>query len=671
MIDKKVFYKSKSNHWTMYVSADKYPNKMVCTTVSYVTDSLNGDYFLVSDEFVSYARTLYGTMKCLIVNNPECYGSGIYVNTSTTKPIFQIPYKNNPIPVENLVIWKYDHTTRRKMHPLHKDVTITYPNIYDFTRMITDTDACIEWLEPLNDVSAFDSYLQNYIDCYKEDYVDMVQNKTAHQLVLDFSPIQNFNFTSEEYFSSEYHGDSRAWRLSKLIEILKENPMRYEEFVSKFYYNNREFISASYTYESDQHIYERSIMDSREHCDNADERLIIFKEPHTFIKVYNSSCESRYCNLYINGVKKPISYNMTYGSDMYIYFPLSYIKNHENIHIDIGLTNSNIVNQTFQIDFTDGYFALKNTKKFGNISTSNLVYYIDGSRRYIDYSMINYRLRVTMEKIQYVGSSDAEIFIRPASEVFVSSENELYSPNGFDYILLSTEKSNIELSKPMYYKKMNLTDLELSVSNPSYIKRNLHIASTNFYFIRTFNITEDMSNGILEFKEFKGKPIKERFHLYLDGLLVNPDLYSIQFPNIYNGTVKITDINFGIGSLIVEYISYDEIMNYNGKISDLKKTADDILYLDDVLDTPFDVNAYKIYIDGYRIHSNQITTIGQNNIININHIREVSEDSIITIYSQQNDSDPYQYEPSLHFLSEVSKDDDVFRQYMVDTFNKK
>lgn len=669
--DRKIFNKKKSNNWTIYLTINAaYPNKMAMAPTVYIQDEVNGDYFLVSDEFVEYAKNLSINMKCFIVNNPECYGSGIYINTSTTTPIFQIPYIKNPIPIENFTVWKYDHVTNRKLHPLETDIIMTYPNIYDFSNMISDTDAYIEWLESVNDITSFDTYLQNYIDCYEDEYTAMITNGTADQRILDYKPIDEINFTSENYFMSEYYGDNRAWRLDKLITILKDNPMRYKELLETVYSKNREFITASYTYDEDQHIYERSIMDNRTHCNNAIEVLKLFDEPHTYIKVYNSSCKHRNCILYINGERKQITYNMTFGSDMYIYFPVSYIENHEDIQIDINLEDSAIVDQTFNLDFVGGHYSFDNADELNKDALADLVYYVDGTRLFIDPKDISYRLRLELHEVKYIGTDSKDEFVSLPSEVLHTNQSEIVKPIDSSFVVLRNKREIIDVPGSIYHKKIDLNDVEVTITNPSYEDVLIHVATVSFSFIKTFSITEDQAGDTLEIPNFKGKRSRSRFHLFHDGKLVNPSMYEMEFDDIYDGTARIINPAFSEGDLIVEYIGYDEVMVYNGRVGDLKKTDGcDIMYLDGILPLPINAEFCKIYIDGYRIHNNQIHTIGQNDMITItDNIHGFTDTSTISIYVQEMDPDPYEYSLSNRFLPKIAEEDERFRNYLLDTF---
>ena len=128
-------------------------------------------------------------------------------------------------------------------------------------------------------------------------------------------------------------------------------------------------------------------------------------------------------------------------------------------------------------------------------------------------------------------------------------------------------------------------------------------------------------------------------------------------------------MTFETGDVIIEYISYDECTVFNGKISDLKHGSSDILYLDGILDIPFNSFIYKIYIDGYRVHNNCIQTVGQSNAIMISNTPyAITDDSEITIYQQCMDKDPYEYSSDVNFLSTVMKEDPVFESFMISKY---
>ena len=664
----RVFNKEKSNHWTIHVSCGDKINIMISTSATYVEDE-NGDYFQVSETFKNYIYSVSTTMRCVAINECDCKGSGTYANSSTTLPIFQIPYEKNPIPCENIIVWDYDDTNDIKMRPIISDILLSYPNIYDFTKMTSTGSICIEWLEQTGDILKFDDYIKDYIECYKDEFTSMIINKTAHQKILDYKPL-TIDITSENYFISEYKGDNRAWKLDKFIQILKDNPNRYDTFFQKMCEYSKEYNSISFTYEGQPIIYNRSIMDNGDHCDNAEELIVLFDEPHTYIHIYNADCIPRYCNLFIDGEKRDITYNMTFGSNTYLYFPCSYIENHENIHVDIGLDhNSTIDDQLFSIKVMSNIYRFENSKKLDTNALADLLYYVDGTNEYIDLNDIQYEIRIKQSQIKYYGiSQDDQLTTLATTEILADNSKSIIQPTDYDYIVLQESLEDIPVTRLPHYRKINLDNINIGFKNARYVGKMVHVATTNFYRINTFEYTDQESLSILS---FKGKPDKNRFHIFVNGKLVSPSTYSLQFPSYYGGDIIISDITFDSGDVLVEYISYDERIIFNGKISDLKHNTSNVLYLDNILDIPFNLIIYKIYVDGYRVHNTFVNTIGQSNVIDIqNTPYNITDDSEIIIYQQCMDKDPYEYSSDVNFLSTIMKEDSIFESYMVTKYTK-
>lgn len=663
----RVFNKEKSNHWTIHVSYGENVNIMISTSATYVEDQ-NGDYFEVSESFRNYIYGISTTMRCIAINECDCKGSGVYVNSEGSLPIFQIPYIKNPIPCENIIVWEYDKVNDIKLRPIMSNISMKYPNIYDFTKMYSSGDIYIEWLEQTNDILSFDDYLKDYIDCYKDSFVSMILNKTAHQKILDYIPIL-INITSEDYFNSEFKGDNRAWRLDKFIQILKDNPNRYDIFFRKMCEYSKEYNSISYTYDESPEIYNRSIMNNGMHCENAEELIVLFNEPHTYIHVYNSDSMPRYCNLFINGTKRKITYNMTFGSNTYLYFPCSYIQNHEDIHVDIGLdNNSEIDDQMFSIKFISNIYRFENSKKLDTNALADLIYYIDGSNFYIDISDIQYEIRIKQSDIKYYGIDQEDKIATLASvQVLIDKSINVVKPTDYDYIIVNESLEDVAVGRLPHYRKIDLDNINIGFKHVKYIDTVVHVATTNFYRINTFDYTDQTEFTI---EKFKGKPDKNRIHIFINGKLVSPSSYTINFPVYYGGDLTITNMSFETGDMLVEYISYDEKIVFNGIISDLKTGNYDILYLDNILDIPFNDIIYKIYVDGNRLHNTYIKTIGQSNAIMINNAPfEILDDSEIVIYQQCMDKDPYEYNSDVNFLSTIMKEDPIFESYMISKYN--
>ena len=662
----KYFNKNKSNHWTIHVSCGNNVNIMTSSNAIYVSDP-TGDYFQISQQFKDYIYSMSTSVRCVVINECDCNGSGIYTKSSASLPIFQIPYRKNPIPCENIIVWEYDEINDIKHRPIITDISLTYPNIYDFTNMVIDGNIYIEWLEQTDDISKFDDYIKDYIECYNDVFSSMILNKTAHKKILNYLPL-TIDLKSENYLISEFKGDNRAWRLDKFIQILKDNPNRYDTFFNRMCEYSKEYNTISYTYNGKPEIYERSINDNGIHCDNASELIVLFDEPHTYVHIYNADCILKYCNLFINGEKRRITYNMTFGSNTYLYFPCSYIENHEDIHIDIGLdNNSTIDDQLFSIKSISNIYRFENSKKLDTNALADLLYYVDGTNEYINTNNILYEIRIKQSNIKYYGiDKDDQITTLATTQILADNIDSIIVPTDYDYILVNESLEDFAVSKLPHYRKINLDNINIGFKSPVYLDKLVHVATTNFYRINTFEYTDQEK---LVISSFKGKPDTHRIHLFVNGKLVSPLLYTIELPSIYGGDLNISNIQFESGDVLVEYISYDECIVFNGKISYLKQGSSDILYLDDILDIPFNSSIYKIYIDGYRVHNNYIQTVGQSTAILIkNTPYSINDDSNIIIYQQCMDKDPYEYNKDTNFLTTVMKDDSKFESFMISKY---
>lgn len=692
---------SPSNSWSVYITYNNRSMNIMTSTYASLIHDTSGDYFLLPEEFKNFVYENATMMKCFIVNNPSCAGNGIYVNTESTEPIFQIPYKKNPIPLENIIVWKFDAKTQRKLHPLEITAEMDYPNIYNFKDMIAsgylqilysnskllvvlssneilllgrgkDTekvyDLYIEWMEPVDDPSAFDTYINDYIDCYNDDYVSMIKTGTAHPLVQTYQPISPIDFSPEGYFESEFKGDFRAWKLDKIIRLAKDNPKRYEELFNKIYQKRKKIASRSYSYTKNPHIYQRSIVNNKCHCDSADEVFMNFDEPQSFIRVYNASCREIGCGLFINGVLKRITAVMNYGSTLYVYFPCKYIENKGAIHLDIYLDDMGIEpywirlnrqNQSF--DFDDHPFLFPN-------SVSNLLFVNDETQEFLTTEDIQLELQLAINEIQYIGLNKVDTISS------IDTDTELWDkllslvvPTDADVIILKKTEITHLIENLNSQRKINLNNIVVSLKNTSLYDKKIGIYTTNFRKLRYFD-ADDSSEFIID--NFCGKPDKNRFSVFRNGLLLNPSDYTVEFTT-YKGNIVFNFINpIEDGEICIEYTGFDRDIVYNGSYGELNDTNENLLYLDDFLDTPFDNLIYQIYIDGYRIHYTDIKFISQHSMIKIEDSRNYTNDSNVVIIKQRMDKDPYDYETSLEFLSDVSKDDSTFRQYLLVTYDK-
>lgn len=726
-----------NNCWTMYMTSKANSYNVMSTTNVIIEKDEKGEYFLVPEDFKNFIYERANMINCMVFNEPECSGSGIYVNLAESTPVFQIPFDKNPISIRNLLIWHYDSATGRKFHPIEPNVTLYYPNVFDFSDMITESyyvflcdkakeyivdshgiyivfderdglenfqrpDLYIEWIEPKTDIMSYDSYISDYIDLYQNEYSRMIVENDLPEEFSNFNPIKPIYFGAFDYFHSEYYGDYRAWRLSNIIEILKNNPKRYDEFYHQIYYNKKAFLTKAYWYDHNPEIYERAIDDNRAHIAGNNENLVLFRSPHTYVKVYDYQYESLPQDLFIDGKLTLITFSMKVGSLLYVYFKNEYLtEDHPPIQLDIQLINRIEEHRKFKFDYNITPIDMEDLKFTYSHSLSNIVLH-DEYGNYISKDDFVFIGQINSAEIQYVnGIKD---IVQDLNKILYDKNDFLIVSSAGEYIVLKVEESEHILTDVDCANDILLDNIAIRPKDEvksKYKRKEINISTTDFYQRKIFRLVEeDMMpylndlykntvmtknieyimlpantdltppEGVMEtydfvFQNFRGKPEKERFRIFLDGILLDPSHYNLTFMG-YNRDAIITFDTIVFGKEVyVEYLGYTDEIICNTEIESLLKTEDNILFISEYLDSPYDPIICKIFINGKRIANNLIHTLGQNNMLVIDYDYEPTDN--IKIYKQKLGNDIYGYRDS-QFLDITTINDPDFRKYLLDKY---
>lgn len=692
---------TKNNCYTMYMSAfaSSY-NIMTACNVTVGKDS-QGEYFLVPQKFKEFIYTKVNNIFCMIINEPECSGSGIYIDTLDGQPIFQIPYKKNPIPVNNLLVWRYDTDTCRKFHPIEVDVTISYPNIYDFNEMIDATyyeylceksksfivdkndeyfilsgkdeekrcDLYIEWIEPMQDCMVFHSYIQDYID-YEPEYCEMVTNdELPIEFKKNFNPIKPVHLGAMDYYKSDFYGDYRGWQLDCLSQILHHNPKWYDDIYHTIYYSIREYFTRCYNVEKETEIYDRSILNNYDHCEGDKENRITFDIPHTYLHVHDHQETLQPMNLFIGGKLFNYTYEMKRGASTYIYFDKRYLAENESIQLDVELTNKRIENARIVFNATGSPVDLESLEFKDTHSLTNLLLY-DNNGNYIDLENFSFTTQVKNSDIAYDGDKNIDSTLYESID-FYTADDEAFIPIDAEGLLLKEEEMEYEIEEPNSPKNVDLDNIIIKPNDPSYFGRNINVGTTDFFQKKSFILDSKVEETELSYdfiyRKFKGKPTNDRFKVYADGLLISTSMYTIEFTGYEKDAIFHFDKSLYGKKIDIHYVAYNDELVFDDEIGYfLKVEGANILFLRDILTTPYDKYVYKIYIDGYRISDDQIFLLNQSNMIYIN--RNYTKDSNIMIFKQKMDKEIYGYEKNTQFLDETAQKDPNFLQYLFDKY---
>lgn len=657
--------------WMLFMSNDPVSyDIMSCTPIPLLTDDAGELYFRISGEFKAFIYQKTRTLKCLLLNDPNCCGSGVWVYSNENAPIFQIPYERTPFSPENIMCWEWDPMSRRKLHPLLSDVALTYPNIYDFRNVEFDNCMYIEWSEAPGIPNITHPPFQDYIEYQGALYPHKVLTGDVPGVINEYAPAPAQPVAEAMYPQSPYFRNYRFWKVYQLVYAMLDNPLRFRKFFNRIYRKLARYITSTYSIEEYPDIYQRSIRNNMEHCDNVATKTTTFLSPHTFIKVNNESGLYRHCALYIDGIRKIPTYNMTYDGYMYVYFPAAWIENGEQIQLDVGLVSdvTKIDDILFQFRFNSSVQKFLNADFSRERSLADLIFYDHTSKDIIDVCddkhavrKFDMKLSISIYDIDYKNRdlSDEISFLDTDAELVVPGDGNkelIFASDTFNYFIVKKKTIDHPLNmtgwiKPLH-KDIDMSALHLSNPHPSVVGRQLNMASTDFYASYVYDFAGDENFvGLIELWErgdwnaaktdydptpfyvqrndlfivngntftlhkFKGAHSKEHFRIFMDGILQNPNTYNIEFPTKYGGDCIITVTFEQRGYMLIDYLPYEEEVIVNEELDHFLTGGDDMIFLQTHLNgAPFDNRLHRVYLDGIRIAPKDIKVVGDGGAI--------------------------------------------------------
>ncbi len=676
--------------WTLYMGDSVTSPSIMTSTHVMLKEDAAGAYFEIPEKYKNFVYQRLGTMKVLITNEPDCTGSGIYMGKEGQSPIFQLPYKRVPIPVNNLLIWEYDIETNRKKYPIIPKVSVIYPNIYDFSEVEFENGIYIEWIESDGIPRKLDLIFQDYIDFCGNSYPQKLLSSEVPNVVKTYEPASPSPFEEEKYLESSLFGDYRGWKVKQMVYLLKDNPIRYRFLFSHLYRKSMRYMSSTYTPETYPDIYTRSITNNATHCDGDDDHATVFAKPQAYIKVNNLSCRYRHCSLFFNGIRKIPTYIMTYGGYMYVYFPAEWIANGEMIQLDTGLINDIVPtdDNTFKFLYTTSEHRCSNDVFSRKHSLSDILFY-DGKTKEFLTNSFDVNLAISIYDIKYKNKEliDEISFLDTDAELMVQKQTPgdplIFASKGVEYFITKRKTLDWKIGDLTRnsHKDIDLRNVVLKNPEEDIVGKPIHMATTDFYATYVYNFTQTgESFGLIEYwesghadnegvydtspvytpqneilivngttltiKNYRGAHSKGHFRIFVDGKLQNPNVFNVEFPTTYGGDCLINTTDMPVGYTVVDYMPYEESILYNGKISALKKSGDAILYLHDYLKgCSFDPMIYRVYIDGIRIPEDDISVLGSGTSILIRQRGVIKDSSTAVILYQAMDEElnPFDY----------------------------
>jgi hypothetical protein len=662
--DKVVYNKpDKTNNYDVYLSASSTEPNLLAH--SYATTIVQNSvlYFQVDTAFKNTIYQTVQSIKAYVINNYRKNGSGKFIYDGSNIPIIKIPFETNPINVDNINVWKYDSIHGILQYRVSNNIDSYYPNVYDLRQMWDGSSSLyIEWYECNPTGVVFDNNFKDYIDCYDDTYALQMINKTAPSDILNYSPLSEFKYDYDDYKGSEYYGDIRAYKLSKLIGLLEDNPMRYIEF-TKFLYNDiRKKSTFNLNITTSPLIYSRSVLSNANECDNDPSLLHTFVEAQSYIKLYNPETINRSVYIYIDGKRIPVTYSFNIGYVTYVYFAKRYITNQSKIILDVSRISDLDAQKSGNIYFTSINSSIKfpNNTAFNEISDADILYYHELDKEYIDNSIIAYTAEVDPFFITHENWRDIYPVMK---EYLLTSNSEYFRPTDANLFVLKNTTVPIDGPARKFYKKISASRISIKPLQSVGVLK--HIVATNCNIYISTYIDSIGSTTTILLDNFKGRSDQLRFRLFIDGVLLSPDQYTITLPETYDGTVTFNLLSYTWAEqddLLIEYLPYDEDIIYDGDVTDTMFN-NGAIFLDSVTQRPIDIRLCRVYLSGIRVPDSDIIPLGVNDGYKINgYVRGQR----LTIYQQSMDPDSYAYTVSKTKMpiNNVAKADSTFALYL-------
>ena len=557
-------------------------------------------------------------------------------------------------------------------------------------------DLYIEWVEPEHDCMVFNSYIQDYID-YDDDYCDKMYAGDLPEEFSNFDPVSRIGLGSFDYFKSEYYDDYRAWRLSAISQILHNNPRKYDEFYHEIYTKIRSYLTRCYTYKDNQDIYDRVIENNYDHCVNDRENRMTFKTPHTYLHIRDYYEEEKPFSVYIGGKLIDLSFVMKRGTTLYAYIDRRYIEYNESIQVDLETLNNYAENAKIYINSVGDPVDLEILNFKQSHSLSDLVFY-DKDGNYLNPDDFTLQAQIKTTDFSYKPPQDELDNAHTETTELYMSDGSQFIPYGSDGLILRSTELELDITIMDTVKDVNIADIKMMPKNEKLCGTHVGIGTTDFSRRRIYHITDDINapelydcnnlqiltkdlevivlqpteGAVLEdhydisFGNFKGKPSNERFKVYANGKLISPSDYTVTFEGYNKDCIFTFTTDFNGMQLNIHYSAYDDELIFDGLASSLLKADHPVLFLRDILTTPYDKYVYKIFIDGYRISDDQIFTLGQSNMLYIKKL--IDKDSSVLIFRQKMDTEIYGYEKDVQFLDITCQNDPNFLSYLIDKY---
>lgn len=615
--------------WNMFLSCDSSDTNLLMSAEAYYNKDKKA--FVVDSRFKNFIFSKISNCHCYMLNSYQRLQYTVINTLSKAKQQITI---TNPLHPNNINIWKYDNLNMVKLNRVTEVPKLIYPNIYDFEEIYRKYGTIyVEYCYSPLTQTHFDNNFELYQN-YNSNFINDMNNGTLPEKIASYSPIEYLDLSYEEYREKGYTSVQK-YRLDKLIELLKDNPLRYKKLYKEISALNRNSIIFSFTINEYQSVWERELMNTDDFKPYLD---IIFEEPHTFIEFNNSLAKDRSAILFIDGRRVSISKYITIGRTLYVFFPVSFLNEDSNVTIEISNAPS-----ISHLDTNITFESISDIQEFPvtseKVSGLHLGFALQENSIFISNSSVQYYYNA----YKYVSDEGDVLELDHKLEYYATSDIEAYAPLEASMYVLADEYAQISASGN-FAKYVNSENLKISLLDSSLVGKELIVYNADKYK-NLFDGEIELENTF-EIKLFKGEKNHSRIRVYVDGILLKRSQYTFEFPSYYRGTIKVT-----IHSLpeectnmhcIIDYLPYLDSQIFNGIPSEYHY-KNGVFFLSSITNRPIVLQKLKIYVNGKRVSMNNIKELPINDGI---VIFDYNKGDTIQIFIDDDDDDCYSYEDS-------------------------
>lgn len=546
----------------------------------------------------------------------------IEIGTEESDSWFELEIQDYPIAVDNCIIFDEDGNF---MHDLIIDMY--YPNIYHIIgdRKNKKLKVYVFYyksnmlLKHRNALAVFYKYTKDVLDHYKQGCIpDIIKNYNPVKIEYDIKDFHKSEYYKDDKKNNVYYNDHFKYKVTKMAELTKIDAEYFRDYLinlglkNKYYYLDLSTIT---------NLKKKIRNDNRD----TGEEFVKFDVP-MYMFVFRNDFSSMYdeISVVLDGIRYASDY--IYKTDQYdfVYIPITEVKNDSVIEIE------KMKEVIREIPFVA-------TKADNDTGRTSIIF--------------------DEEVIKHGALMNDMFIIDPETKRYLKhDEYEIYARVGDDMVNVVPE--DLFLVVPEHVEINILNEELLGKTLEFHIKKNYRYSKLYTYKgrdnLRISKIHLDTIND------------PRHIRIYRNGRLVPRHIFTCRFPDHY----YVDEVQLFPGMIredgdviLVESMPYK--MSQVCYFEKLEKNK--IIDLTGKLDKPFDLRWHDVFLNGRKLHKNDIEIISSNKIV----IRETESLQWLEIIENFRDDEYFGYMPLNDIIDGIldSEDDDGFRKRIEDTID--